>query len=109
MPNKSINHSILKLYDSRNHRVPTKYYQPMLEKELLQVKKIGRGIKIGDLMKFNANTDIDKTMRPIDKLISEVNDKFQPFADKVHQEVSQAHFIFNQSGQRTDADEITQN
>ncbi len=109
MPSKSINHSILKRFDSRNHRVPTKYYQPMLEKELLQNDKVGRGIRINDLIDFNAGGEVSKIIRPIDKVISEVNDKFQPFADKVHQEVSKAHFIFGQSEHRLDAKEITQN
>ena len=63
MPNKSINHSILKGFHSKNIRAPLKYYQPMLIKEFNPNEK-GRGIDIGNLTDFNASSHIDKTIRP---------------------------------------------
>ncbi len=63
MPNKSINHTILKQLHSKNIRAPIRYYQPMLIKEL-NPGETGRGIDIGNLNDFNASSVIDKTLRP---------------------------------------------
>ena len=107
MPSKSINHGILKAFHSDNIRTPIRYYPHTFEKELLR-KVIGRGIRIGDLVSFKAEHPIDKTMRPIDKIISEVNDKPQ-FKASVHLDELNNTFIFDHSGERKDADEIVQN
>ena len=109
MPNKSINHGILKQFHSGNIRTPLKRHQLHFDKDFVkQVEEIGRGIRIGDLISFKAEHPIDKTQRPRDKIISEGNDKPQFKAPNLADELNN-FFIFDHKGERKDADEIVQN
>ena len=111
MPNKSINHSILKCYHSKDINEVINYYQKKQDRVFNKdPKDIGRGIKIGDLMGFNTNhnTDQHPQLRPAKQEIAEVNDQDQ-FTSSGHHELK-PHFIFGQNTtQRKDAQEITQN
>lgn len=112
MPNKSINHSILKCYHSKDINEVINYYQKKQDRVFNKdPKDIGRGIKIGDLTGFNTshNTDQHPKLRPPTPDITEVNDKKQPMGhSSLHEK--KPHFVFGQGGQeRADAEHITQN
>ena len=111
MPNKKINHGILKLYHSKDINEVINYYQPMMDKRLVKPRsEIGHGIKIGDLVGFKTehNTDNHPKVRPDEPRIAPANDKPQ-FKSSGHTELDN-HFIFGQSNnERKDASEITQN
>ena len=107
MPNKSINHSILKGFHSKDIRVPIKYYQPMLIKDFNPNEK-GRGIDIGDLNSFNASSDIDKTIRPPILIKNDTGDKPQELHKKQFNELRNLH-LRKVKGLRKDANEIVNN
>ncbi len=107
MPNKSINHSILKGFHSGNVRVPTKYYQPMLIKEL-NPAETGRGIDIGNLTDFNANSEIDKSLRPPDIRAGDTGHIPQKLYPKKFDELRNLH-LKDVKGLRKGVDEIVGN
>ena len=112
MPNKKINHTIMKMSHSMDTNPITHHHQKHQDKKFIKEGKKGRGIHIGSLMDFNANThynekkrheeDDIKPQRKGDNVLSRLP------APKHLNEILSSH-IFRCDCKRTDAKNVVQN
>jgi hypothetical protein len=111
MPSKQIHHSILKSRHSKDKTPFTHYYQKH-QKHIYTTSEKGRGIHIGSLTDFNANTNYNEKKRTERNEIKHQrkgdNHQSQDKAPS-HMNEKDPHHLFRCYCKRDDAKHIQQN